>query len=514
MRVAVDFHCYSLLNFMNSKNNYYSFVLLSICCIGCAFRIYHLTAFSFFCDEMIQATTSSEGWKNMFDLMATKYCSSPPLDYVITKIVILCFGKTDWVLRMPAFLFGVAAIPVFYYFARSIAGQKTALVAAALLALSPLAISFSQEARMYPLYLFLSLISFLATLKLAQKNSFPYSLLSGASNGLVLLVHYFGIFLVAYETIFLLSAAVYGAEKKRRIELLAVSLIIAFFIFLPWFPFFLMQLKAFAGQELGFGLSTDIVFFKTMLARFTTAKWYLDAWAYAYLFVFFTSTAIAWRKKKRNILFVALGILVILGTLFCVAFYKKMVVPQYVFFLLPLFLLVCAYGITSTFDFLKMNFTLSIAISLLFVVWPALEYHRAGPLGLKQPWKDAYQYIRQHSRGNEKIFITDPADRGLLAYYADPEATYSVMKKDWSVFRNEPSWKIWVIDDAIIDTMKKKSFSGWVVAPSFIMSGTYNEYFFKNYSKVLVELLGPPVQLFNTQQGPLQLFHVQAADPQ
>jgi len=427
------------------------------------------------------------------------------------KTVILFFGNSDWILRMPAFLFGVAAIPVFYYFSRSLAEQKTALVAATLLALSPVALYYSQEARMYSFFLFLSLISFIAALRLAEKNSFAYSLLLGAVNGSLFLVHYFGIFVIAYETIFLMSVTLCAVEKKRRIELLAVSLIIPFSFFLPWLPFFLVQLSTYGGQGAGYALSANSDFFTTILSRFSTDKNYPDVWVYSYAVVFFTSIAIAWYKKAGKILFVALGVLVIMGTLFGVAFFKKIVTPQNAIFLLPFFLLVCAYGITSAFNFLKIDLKWSIAISIFLVLWPAVQYHRAGTKGHKQPWKNAFEYIRQHSDGNEKIFITDPIDRGCLAYYADPDAEYSVMRKDWTTFKNEPSWKIWVINDAIVNAMKEKRFSGWVVSPSFLMWGTYNEYFFKNYRQVLGQLLGPPVKQFHNHLGPLMLFHVKAA---
>ena len=456
---------------------------------------------------MMQATAASAEWKDIFYLVLNH--SSPPLDYVLMKTVILFFGKADWVLRMPACLFGVASIPVFYYFSCSIVEQKTALVAAALLSLSPVAVYYSQEARMYSFFLFLSLISFITVLRLANKNSFTYSLLLGAVNGLLFLLHYFAIFVIASEMIFLMFVLLCSAEKRRRAELLAASLVVSFFLFLPWLPFFLVQIST--HGEVGYALNADIDFFKTILSRFSTDKSYTDAWTYSYSVVFFTSIALAWWKKDRKILFVALSVFVILGTLFGMTFFKKMVTPQNAIFLLPLFLLVCAYGITSALDFLKINFKLSIAISILLAVWPAVLYHSAGPKGQKQPWKDACEYIRQHSDGKEKIFITDPVNRGFLAYYAEPEAIYSVMKKDWWLFKNEPSWKICVINEAILNQMKEKSLSGWVVAPSFLMCKTYNRNFFKNYRQILGQLLGPPVKEFKNQAGPLQLYHVHAA---
>lgn len=198
---------------MVKKNHQYSLALFIICCIGFVFRIYNINA-SLWCDEMMQATAASAEWKDLLYLVANH--SSPPLDYAVMKTVILFFGNSDWILRMPAFLFGVAAIPVFYYFSRSLAEQKTALVAATLLALSPVALYYSQEARMYSLFLFLSLISFIAALRLAEKNSFTYSLLLGAVNGSLFLIHYFGIFVIAYETIFLMSVTLCAVEKKTH----------------------------------------------------------------------------------------------------------------------------------------------------------------------------------------------------------------------------------------------------------------------------------------------------------
>ena len=62
--------------------------------------------------------------------------------------------------------------------------------------------------------------------------------------------------------------------------------------------------------------------------------------------------------------------------------------------------------------------------------------------------------------------------------------------------------------------MREKLLFGWVVAPSYTMSKPYNDYFFANYRHVLEQLAGPPVKLFTNQMGPLQLFHIQAAQRQ
>lgn len=483
--------------------------LIAICCIGLALRAYNLQASSLWCDELMQVMVASADWTDLFPLM-TGYCSSPPLDYVIMKLVMLCFGTADWVLRMPACLFGAAAVPVFYCFARSVTERQTSLVAAVLLALSPFAIHYAQEARSYSLFLLLSLASYIAAVRLAEHGGFTRSLTLGAVNGLLLLAHYFGIFVIALEGVLLLAAAWRSKEKKRPTELLVLSMTVSFFLFLPWVPFMLLQFTVFGGKDLGYALSADMTFFKTLLASFAADKPHPDWLAYAYLLAYCAGAVIAWHKRQKKTVFVVLGLLAILGCLFGLSYFRKMVSQRNVIFLLPLFLLVCAYGMTSLLRLVKISGKLAVVLCMLLVLWPAAAYHRAGPKGHKQPWRAVAAYIRQHADGQEKIYITDPADRGFLAYYADPGASYGVIKEHWTSFRNDPSWKIWVINEAVLGHMKEKSFSGWVVAPSFVMSKPFSDDFFARYREILTRLLGPPVQRFRTQAGPLLLFHAKA----
>lgn len=485
---------------MEPKIKDYPWTLLLICCLGFALRIYHLNTYSLWCDEMLQVTSALSAWKELF--YSFIWHSSPPLDYVLMKLSILLFGKADWAVRLPAFLFGFASIPLFYFFSRSIAGQKTALVAAVLLAFSPMAISYSQEARMYSLFLFLALASYIATIRFARNNSFTAGLVWGGINGLIILAHYFGIFVIAYETVVLLCVLWHSDEKKRRLELLAVNLLISFFLFLSWLPIFLTQVGII--WEAGYALHADGYFFENIFSRFTVDAAQLNLWVWAYFFVFFGSIAIAWRRKEKSMLLVTVSMFGILGALFTLSFFKQIVTPRNVIFVLPFFLLICAYGIRAASEYLKINFRIVLISIVLLAAWPATSYHLSAPKGHKQPWKNAIQYIQQNSSGGEKIFTTDAVNRSFLSYYGDPEADYRVMGSYWRIFKNKPSWKIWVINDTIVKSIQEKRLSGWIVIPSYFMGGARNSYFQENYR----QLLGVPAKTFTTQAGPLQIFHL------
>jgi len=84
-------------------------------------------------------------------LIATARDNYPPLHNLATLIFVKIFGASETVLRLPALLFGVAAIPAIYQLGRLAAGPACGLIAAAFIALSPQAIFYSQEARMYAL---------------------------------------------------------------------------------------------------------------------------------------------------------------------------------------------------------------------------------------------------------------------------------------------------------------------------------------------------------------------------
>lgn len=68
-------------------------------------------------------------------------------------------GEHPWTLRLPALLFGAASVPALYVFASRIAPPRIALLASALLAVSPHHIFFSQDARGYTAMLFFALVA-------------------------------------------------------------------------------------------------------------------------------------------------------------------------------------------------------------------------------------------------------------------------------------------------------------------------------------------------------------------
>jgi mannosyltransferase len=124
------------------------FGLLLIVAVGLACRLPALNE-TLWLDE---AVTWKQTRGDLFStLNATAIDTYPPLHNLVTLAFVKVFGASELVLRLPALLFGLSAIPATYQLGRLAAGTACGLIAAGFIALSPYAIFFSQEARMYAL---------------------------------------------------------------------------------------------------------------------------------------------------------------------------------------------------------------------------------------------------------------------------------------------------------------------------------------------------------------------------
>ena len=77
---------------------------------------------------------------------------------LLARISVVMLGEHPWSLRLPAMLFGVAAVPALYFFARELTSQREALLGAGLMAVSYHGVWFSQDARGYTGMLFCTIL--------------------------------------------------------------------------------------------------------------------------------------------------------------------------------------------------------------------------------------------------------------------------------------------------------------------------------------------------------------------
>jgi hypothetical protein len=145
--------------------------------------------------------------------------STPPLYYLLAWLWAKVFGTGEIGMRSLPALCGTAFVPVMYAIGTRVVGARVGLIAAALAAVNPLLVWYSQEARTYALLLLLAGLSFLFFVHLLTGDPRRRALVLWAVfSGLAMAAHYFAAFLVAIEAAWLLATAV-----NRRPVMIAVG---------------------------------------------------------------------------------------------------------------------------------------------------------------------------------------------------------------------------------------------------------------------------------------------------
>jgi mannosyltransferase len=143
--------------------------------------------------------------------------STPPLYYVLAWVWSKLFGTGEVGLRALSAVIGTATIPVVYAAATEAISRRAGLIAAALAAVSPWLVWYSQEARSYALLMLLGGLSFLFFVR-SLRQPRPRVLASWAlASCLAVATHYFAALIVIPETVWLWMCV-------RRRELRAVAL--------------------------------------------------------------------------------------------------------------------------------------------------------------------------------------------------------------------------------------------------------------------------------------------------
>jgi hypothetical protein len=177
-----------------------------------------LDAKGFWLDEAVTVSLLGDDFVGMLERIPGSE-STPPLYYILAWGWTHVFGLGEVGTRSLSALVGTALVPVAYLSGRDLLTRAAGIVTAALVAVNPLLVWFSQEARAYSLLTLLAGCSFLFFVR-SWREPRPGNLIGWAiASSLAMATFYFAIFIVAAEAAWLLWAA-----RRRRPVLLACAL--------------------------------------------------------------------------------------------------------------------------------------------------------------------------------------------------------------------------------------------------------------------------------------------------
>lgn len=376
---------------------------------------------SLWLDEAINVVYSTRLSFLDFVFSYTKGDFHPPLHFAILWFTSNFLGTTEWIVRLPAVLFGVLSVLLVYKIAKDLFDKKIGIFSSLLLTFSPLHIYYSQEARMYSLSVFVVLVSYWFFNRLIQGKK--YSIL-GYSLSLIL------VFYTEYVAYFaLLPQIIYTLIYHRKILMsFVISWFMAILSFIPWLPFFLPQLQT--GQQTvillkgwgdvvgGNSLKDFLLFFaKTFFGRISFENKYFYGLSFFGLVMIYGLLIFKGLKKvDSKKLLILFWFVIPLTGIFLFSFYLSIFSYFRVIFLLPPLYILLSLGILS----FKKKASAGLLVFFLIVQLSSLVYFWMSPQFQREDWKTAVKTIEEvTSSDGGKIFFENDRAFAPYEYYAN-----------------------------------------------------------------------------------------------
>jgi len=177
-----------------------------VCVAGAALRFATLDVQSLWYDEAVTAELLKLDLAGLLRAIPDSE-SSPPLYYLLGWLWTHVFGTGEVGLRSLSALLGTATIPIVWALARRIGGAPAGVVAAVIVAVNPMLVWFSQEARAYALLVALAALATLLWLRALERPAPGRAAAWGIAAALAVATHYYAIFLVGPQALWLVLRA-------------------------------------------------------------------------------------------------------------------------------------------------------------------------------------------------------------------------------------------------------------------------------------------------------------------
>lgn len=211
------------INFRNLARDPYVVAVTGVLVAAAALRFSTLSLQSYYTDE---ATTVWLLQQSPIDMVhgIARTQSSPPLYFGVARVWSGLFGTSEVGLRSLSALLGTATVLVAYLAGARLLSRRAGLVVAALTAVSPFMVWYSQEARNYALFTFLATLSIYLYACLRGNTSPALVVAWAAVCEAAIWTHHFAVYLVATEALLLL---LFVPRARRAIAAASVAITLA-----------------------------------------------------------------------------------------------------------------------------------------------------------------------------------------------------------------------------------------------------------------------------------------------
>jgi mannosyltransferase len=366
-------------------------VLGSIILIATLMRFYKLGEWGFWIDEAF----------TLFYLHARLHELWTPLSFRLIALTIGVLGVSDWSARLAPALIGIVTIPILYFPTRKLFGPGVALLAVALIALSPWHLHWSQNARFYSALLLFYTLGAFAFYHWLERDRFIYLVAAGIFLLLATMERMNALFFGPAAAVYFLVVSLVPSFGKpagfrwRNLLLLAAPVILfVFYQVVVAGMLTSLNLNIFGRAHNPLRVLFSVIY-DVGLPLFITG--FMGG---VYLLV----------KKNRTGLYIFLGALVPVLLLVLMAPFTQ-AFSRYVFMTLPFWAILGAVAVKEVFSQIHKSGRI-VAVSLLLILFAepisqnVLYYEFQH--GNREDFKSAFAYVEQDLQPEDLVVTTRP----------------------------------------------------------------------------------------------------------
>jgi hypothetical protein len=230
--------------------------LLPIAAVTCgAFVLRLAVTRGIWVDEAISISSAGKPFGQMLHQLQTTDVQ-PPLHSVLLWLTIRIAGSGELAIRSSSMIAGTLVVPVLYLLGRELYDRRTGTVAALIGAVSPLAIWYSQEGRMYALYMLFAVVALLAQVRALRGGRAWWWVLYAVATAALLWTQYLSVLFIAGQQLVFAhawsQARRSGEPVRRRLIGWLGALALVVVLLLPLLPYLGNQLAEYAQRGAGF----------------------------------------------------------------------------------------------------------------------------------------------------------------------------------------------------------------------------------------------------------------------
>jgi len=423
--------------------NYNKAVLLISVVIAFLLRMLFIDSQSLWIDEVATYDQiSKESILAVYKTIMVNEGHIGPLYHIVIHLFSLIFGTAEWALRLPSAIFGTISVYLIFLITKETFGNKSASIASVFFALSPIHIWYSQEARMYSLWIMLILLHvtiFLWTFKKSSLLRWVILTIVSALSVWTLINSLFIFFAIGIYLIIL--------SKKHFKELIIYSLstIIAVASYTPGFIAFFQKSKisvgstrvtsifdlvyAFITFNVGTTLGPSLVEIRSTLKIYgaNAANHLISQYGallipamllFTCLFLF--SLYMIKKDIDQKKLLIIILLFIPLFTIFMVAFISP-TLPfnvRYILCTLPFYIIILTYGIST----ISKRFS-KIAIPILLIpIFLSLFNYYFNSNYSKLNFRKLIKHLNEKmNTGDKALIVSEYSSRQILYYDTENE---------------------------------------------------------------------------------------------